>query len=290
MSIEASTAPGLVWDLRAELGEGPVWDAVGQCVWFVDIKGRKLHRHHPAEGLNTSWTTPDQTGFALPADDGSLICGVRGGLHRFDPATGHFELVQPVDADRPGNRLNDGFVDPDGGLWFGTMDDAEAARTGALYRWYEGRLERHDDGFGITNGPAMSPDGATLYHHDTADRTIYAYDHCNGRLHNRRVLAVPLRGYPDGPAVDAHGTLWVGLFHGHGIARFGPDGVELETMPFPVPTVTKVAFGGEDLRTVYATTAWMGLDREARAASPSAGGLYSFRVDTPGLPGGRIRS
>jgi len=236
-----------------------------------------------------SWTTPDQTGFALPAEDGSLICGVRGGLHRFDPETGEFNLVLPVDMDRPGNRLNDGFVDPEGGLWFGTMDDGEAARTGALYRWFKGHLERHDDDYGITNGPAMSPDGRVVYHHDTVDRTIFAYDHHQGCLRNRRVFAVPLNGYPDGPAVDVDGTLWVGLFHGHGVGRFRPDGQELEVMPFPVPTVTKVAFGGEDLKTVYATTAWKGLDPQARKANPTAGGLFSFRVDRPGLPSNRIR-
>lgn len=289
MSIEGCTPPQLVWDIRAELGEGPVWDAARGCVWFVDIKGRKLHQYHPDTGANSTWSTPDQTGFALPAEDGSLICGVRGGLHRFDPETGHFQKLQTVDADRPGNRLNDGFVDPDGGLWFGTMDDQEVERTGALYRWFAGNLERHDDAFGITNGPALSPDGKILYHHDTADRTIFAYDHCQGRLLNRRTLAIPRDGYPDGPAVDASGILWVGLFHGHGVGRFSPQGHELELLPFPVPTVTKVAFGGDDLRTVYATTAWMGLDPDTREANPTAGGLFSFCVDTPGLPSNRIR-
>ena len=85
--------PELLWDVRAELGEGPVWDAARACVWFVDIKGRKLHRYNVEGGARASWDTPDQTGFALPAVDGSLICGVRGGLHRFDPATGRFELL-----------------------------------------------------------------------------------------------------------------------------------------------------------------------------------------------------
>lgn len=289
MAIAGCSAPELVWDVRAELGEGPVWDAERACVWFVDIKGRKLHRHDPATGRNDSWDTPDQTGFALPADDGSLICGVRGGLHRFDPGTGRLEMILPVETDRPGNRLNDGFVDPEGGLWFGSMDDAEEARAGALYRWFGGVLERHDDGHGITNGPCLSPDGRTLYHHDTADRTIFAYDHEDGRISNRRPLAVPRNGYPDGPAADAEGMLWIGLFHGGGVGRFAPDGTELETLVFPVPTVTKVAFGGEDLRTVYATTAWKGLGAEARAAHPAAGGLFRFTVTTPGLAPNRIR-
>ena len=72
--------PELVWDLGAELGEGPVWDAPRRAVWFVDIKGRKLHRYSVDDGAKASWETPEQTGFALPAEDGSLVCGVRGGL------------------------------------------------------------------------------------------------------------------------------------------------------------------------------------------------------------------
>ena len=103
------TEPELVWDVGAELGEGPVWSARERCVWFVDIKGRKLHRYGVDEGSKRSWDAPDQIGFALPAEDGSLVCGVRGGLYRFEPATGAFALVVPVEQDRPQNRLNDGF-------------------------------------------------------------------------------------------------------------------------------------------------------------------------------------
>src|SRR5690606_29156983 len=129
-------------DLKAELAEGPVWDADRRAIWFVDIKGRTLNRYGVDDGSQQSWSAPDQIGFALPADDGSLICGVRGGLHRFDVETGDFSLFQPVEADRPQNRLNDGFVAPDGSLWFGSMDDSERLKTGTLYRWSAGELTR----------------------------------------------------------------------------------------------------------------------------------------------------
>ena len=84
------TTPTLVWDVQAELGEGPVWDAARACLWFVDIKGWRLHSFTPATGEKTSWDAPDQIGFALPAEDGSLICGIRGGLYRFDVEAGGF--------------------------------------------------------------------------------------------------------------------------------------------------------------------------------------------------------
>lgn len=282
-------APELIWDVRAELGEGPVWSARDRCVWFVDIKGRKLHRYGVDDETTSSWDTPDQTGFALPAEDGSLICGVRGGLHRFDPRTGEFALLLPVEADRPQNRLNDGFVAPDGSLWFGSMDDGETDRTGALYRWAGGTLARMDDGYGVTNGPAMSPDGHTLYHHDTLERVIYAYDHAGGRIGNRRVFAKTGDGYCDGPSVDSAGVLHVGLFGGWGVARFAPDGTELDKIAFPVSAVTKAAFGDGDLKTLYCTTAWLNQTPEQRAGQPTAGGLYRVRVDTPGLPQNLIR-
>lgn len=274
--------PELIWDVQAELGEGPVWSARERCVWFVDIKGRKLHRYGVDDGSKASFDAPDQIGFALPADDGSLVCGVRTGLHRFDPATGAFTFVMAVEPDRPQNRLNDGFVAPDGTLWFGSMDDSEAGLTGALYRYCDGEITRHDDGYRVTNGPALSPDGRTLYHHDTIEKRVYAFDHADGVLSNRRLFAETEEGYADGPSVDADGVLHVGLFNGWGVARFSPAGERIGKIDLPVMTVTKAAFGGDDLKTLYCTTAWLG-NGDKRSEQPTLGGLYRVAVDRPGL-------
>jgi len=284
-----TATPDLVWDIKAELGEGPVWVARDRALWFVDIKGRRLHRYGVDDDSRASWDAPDQIGFALPADDGSFICGVRGGLHRFEPDAGRFTLIQPVETDRPQNRLNDGFVAPDGALWFGSMDDAEAQRSGALYRWTGGEPVRVDDGYGVTNGPALSPDGRTLYHHDTLEKTIHAFDHADGAVSGKRLFATTAEGYPDGPSVDADGVLHVGLFNGWGVARFAPDGHDRGKIAFPVPAVTKAAFAGDDLKTLYCTTAWLGMDAATRDANPLAGGLFRVAVETPGLPQTLIR-
>jgi sugar lactone lactonase YvrE len=279
--------PELVWDLGAELGEGPVWDADRACVWFVDIKGRQLHRFDASSGETRSWTAPDQIGFALPARDGSLICGVRGGIHRFDPEAGSFALIVAIEPDQPGNRLNDGFAAPDGSLWFGTMDDAEQSPSGALYRLTAEGLTKHDEGYIVTNGPALSPDGGTLYHNDTMDRAVYAFDHAGGVLSNKRLFARTADGFADGLAVDAAGVVHVGLFNGWGVARFSPQGERLGTIRLPVQTGTKAAFGGGDLRDLYCTTAWA-FNADKRDAQPSLGGLYRVRVDQPGLAPNRV--
>jgi hypothetical protein len=78
-------------------------------------------------------------------------------------------------------------------------------------------------------------------------------------------------GYPDGPVVDTDGCLWVGLFAGWGVRRYDPAGKLIGTVPFPVANVTKIAFGGPDLRTAYATTATKGLNAAERAAQPWPG-------------------
>ncbi len=276
--------PVLLWDLKAELGEGPVWSAADKGVWFVDIKGRRLHRYGVEDGSKLAWTAPDQIGFALPTTTGDLICGVRGGLYRFRPATGVFSMIQPVESDRPQNRLNDGFAAPDGSLWFGSMDDSEALETGALYRWTGGEPALKDDDYGVTNGPCLSPDGRTLFHNDTLEKKVYAFDHRDGDLSNKRLFAAVEEGYTDGPTMDAAGVLHVGLFGGWGVARFAPDGRKLDMIHFPVSAVTKASFGGPDYRTLYCTTAWLGQDAGIRAKQPLAGGLFKVAVDTPGLP------
>lgn len=278
----------LVWDVQAELGEGPVWSEREACVWFVDIKGRKLHRYRPSDRSKRSWDTPDQTGFALPATDGSLVCGVRTGLHRFWPETGRFEFLTAVEPDRPQNRLNDGFAAPDGSLWFGSMDDSEATVSGALYRYANGVATRHDDGYRVTNGPAMSPDGRVLYHNDTTEGRVYAFDHENGRIGNKRLFAETPGFGADGPSVDEAGVVHVGLFNGGGVARFAPDGTRLDTLALPVCTVTKAAFGGADRRDLWCTTAWLA-NAHRRAEQPGLGGLYRLRVDTPGLRHNLVR-
>jgi sugar lactone lactonase YvrE len=172
------------------------------------------------------------------------------------------------------------------------MHDPEEAATGALYRLDGEALARCDVGYRITNGPAMSPDGRTLYHTDTLERTIYAFDvGADGALAGKRVFATidEGAGYPDGPAVDAEGCVWTGLFGGWGVRRYSPAGEMIAFVRFPVANVTKIAFGGPQLTTVYATTAWKGLSPDEREAQPLAGGVFRFEAEVPGLPQNEVR-
>ena len=285
-----ASEPRLVWDLQAQLGEGPVW--VGDALWFVDIKSHKVHRFTPGTGERRSWDAPEQVGFILPADGGGFIAGLQSGLHRFDPGSGRFDLIVEVDADIPANRLNDGVVDPAGRLWFGTMDNGESEKTGSFYRFASGRLSATGiTGISITNGPAISPDGKILYWVDTIGGGIFACDIAeDGALGPSRefVTIHEDEGHPDGPTIDSEGHVWISLYAGWQARRYSPAGELVDTVRFPVANITKIAFGGSDMRTAYATTARQLLTAEQIAPQPQIGGLFEFRVDVPGVPCPRV--
>ncbi|WP_343060418.1 SMP-30/gluconolactonase/LRE family protein [Sphingomonas rhizophila] len=185
----------------------------------------------------------------------------------------------------PGNRLNDGCVDPSGRLWFGTMDNGEGSNSGAIY-CYDGKLrETGIKGVTITNGPAVSPDGRTLYWVDTLERKISACAiAADGSLGPSRTFVTIDKGYPDGPIVDSQGHVWIGLYAGWVARRYAPDGTLVSEVAFPVGNITKVALGGPDLRTGFATSARQFLKADELARQPRAGALFQFSVDVPGVP------
>lgn len=284
----ATGEPRDVWELKAELGEGPVWVERDRALWFVDIKKKQVHRFDPADGSKRSWDAPEQVGFVFPAERGGFVAGLETGLYHFDDQSGRFDLIVEVEADKPTNRLNDGVVDPQGRLWFGTMDNGEKAKSGAFYCFASGKVTPTSiDGIAITNGPTVSPDGRLLYFVDTLSRTIEVADIVgDGALSERRPFARidPKDGHPDGPSMDSNGYLWISLYGGWEAHRYTPSGELVERVRFPVANITKAAFGGEDLRIAYATTARQMLKPEEIEVQPQIGDLFEFRVDVPGVP------
>lgn len=275
--------------VQATLGEGPVWVERDQALWFVDIKNHKVHRFDPATGDHRSYDAPGQVGWILPSDDGKFLAGLQQGVARFDPASGAFDVIATPEAAIPSNRLNDAAVDAQGRIWFGSMDDGEGAATGRLYRFDRGVVA--DTGLApvtITNGPAISPDGRTLYHTDTLGRIIHRVPiQDDGSLGTPSVFATieEADGWPDGAVCDADGFVWTGLWGGWRARRYAPTGDIVAEVRLPAANVTKIAFGGADLRTAYATTARKGLDADALAGQPLAGNIFAFEVYVPGMPG-----
>jgi len=285
----SSATPQSVLSVGAILGEGPIWVARDAALWFVDIKGHCIHRYDPALNVARSWTAPGQVGWIVPTDDGLFAVGLQSGIHRFDPASASFRLLHAPEAQVPGNRLNDATVAPDGALWFGSMDDREAEDSGHIYRLHRGLCANVGlPPVSITNGPALSPDGRTLYHTDTLGRHIWRTALTDDGAIGETQLFTTIEdgaGYPDGPTIDAEGCLWTGLFGGWAVRRYDPAGALMREIRFPVANITKIAFGGDDLSVAYATTARKGLDMTALTEQPLAGDLFAFDPGVAGLPG-----
>ena len=277
-----------VWPAGATLGEGPLWHQREKRLYWVDIKGPAVHAFDPATGTRRSWPMPERIGCIAPRRGGGFVAGLKSDFAFLDLDRGTVERIGKPEPDCPDNRFNDGKCDGAGRFWAGTMDDLLTRPTGWLYCLAaDGSWQRRDGPYVCTNGPAFSPDGRTLYHTDTIGRTIYAFDlAADGTLSNKRsfVRFAESDGYPDGMTMDEAGYLWVAHWGGWRVTRFRPDGAADRTIRLPVAQVTSMAFGADDLRTLYITSAADGLSDDERRAQKLAGGLFAVRVAVGGLP------
>jgi len=278
-------------DVRAELGECPQWSAAEQALYFVDIKGKALHRFKPATGEHSTMAMPEEIGCYGFKKGGGFIAGFRSGLWLLDANGNCLEKLADNPEDQRASRFTDGRIDPAGRFLAGTIDEPKDGGKAHLYRYDRRGLQVLASGLLTSNGVAFSPNGRTLYHSDTPTFTVwrYAYDPATGEATNKS-LFVRLeptetdRGRPDGAAVDAEGCYWTALFEGGRIRRYAPDGRLLAEYPIPARCPTMVAFGGPDLKTLYVTSARTDRPQEELAALPHSGGVFSMPVDVPGLP------
>ena len=270
----------------AVLGEGPVWVARDEALYWVDIKGSKIFRLG-SNGEVSQWDTPFQVASLAPRRDGGFIAGTKRGFAEIDLATMRFEPFAHPEAERPGNRFNDGKLDRAGRFWAGTMDDGEQAESGALYCLATDRSwARADDGYRVTNGPAFNRRGDRMYHNDSARQRTYVFDlDGNGAATNRREFARygDGDGYPDGMTVDADDCLWIAFWDGWCVRRFSPSGEQIAEIAVPVQKPTSCAFGGGDLDRLYVTSASIGLSAAERDEQPCAGGLFMLDTGCVGI-------
>ena len=281
----------LIWDCRCELGEGALWSVRDATLYLVDIRGCAVLAHSPTGATQRRWDMPQRIGWLVPRRSGGWVAGFAQGVAGLDlhpDGTSQIQWLHTLhEADSP-LRLNDAKVDAQGRLWFGTMNVVDNTRNeSVLYRLRPGGVpEVADAGYGVTNGPAFSPDGRTMYHTDTMARTIYAFDlNDDGAVSNKRVW-VRLRteeGYPDGMTTDADGNLWLAHWGGSRVTQRDVQGRVIRTVPLPVPQVTSLAFGGTQLQDLYITTARVGLPTIALTEAPLSGGLFMLSAAGQGV-------
>lgn len=279
----------LVCDVRAELGEGPLWDQRRSRLVFVDIHRQQVHEFDPRTGHHRVMSPGVPVSAIGLRAAGGWIAAAGGSFVEIDPDTGRLTPLVEVENAARRTRMNDGYVDPAGRFWAGTMSLDGAAGQGTLYRLdVDGSVQPVIAPVTTSNGPAWSPDGSLMYYVDTRTRRVDVldFDMAEGRCSNRRTFVDfgEGPGRPDGVIVDRDGGVWVGLWLGFAVHRYTPDGQLDIVVPVPTACATKCAFGGEDLTDLYITTARAPLDAEARQAQPGAGGLFRARPGVAGLP------
>lgn len=265
------------------LGEEVTWDARSGTLIWVDIENPAIWRHRPETGGTNRFALDEKIGFALlTADPDIVVAGFRSGVALLHLVSGQREPLVRPDPHPSGNRLNSGQIGPDGALYFSSMDEGEREPTGTFHRFDGHELLEFGGRASVTNGPVVSPDGNVVYTADTARGFVRVHDLTEGRIGEPRPLIIFAEGWgkPDGLTVDAEGHLWVCHYAGSRITRFAPDGSIERILPMPTALVTKCAFGGADMTTLYVTTCLRGRDPNQH---PMAGHLFSVETDVRGL-------
>lgn len=291
--MDASGRAELVLDARADCGEGPTWDAErGQLIW-VDIHKGLVHRFEPSADRDVFVDAGQSVGAAVPTGSGGLMLAGRDGFALLDEASGQVTMIAEVEADDPQMRMNDGKCDRRGRFWAGTMELDGRRPVGSLYRLDPDRtVVRVLTGTTISNGLAWSPDDRTMYYIDSPTHGIdaFSFEPETGAPSKRGRLAQfpPEWGLPDGMAVDERGFLWVAFWGGGAVRSFTPDGRPSAVIELPVSLVTSCAFGGDDLRELFITSARVGLSDRELEAQPQAGGLFRVRPGVAGMAQSRF--
>jgi sugar lactone lactonase YvrE len=250
----------------------------------VDIFGQQVHELTLENEWITSWSIPERIGWIVEREGRQdFVAGLKSGFVHLELDPFSIRRIGNPEPDRPQNRMNDAKTDAAGRIWAGSKDDRDQFASGALYRLDpDFTWSRQDDGYLVTNGPAFSPDGKTMYHADTGLRTVFAFDiDERGELSRKRVFVKFEEewGYPDGMATDVDGGLWIAHWGGGRISRFRPDGILERFIWMPASNITSVVFAGSRLDRMFVTSAALG-----RESEPMAGALFEVEAGVQGHP------
>jgi sugar lactone lactonase YvrE len=285
-------------DQADQLGESPFWHPWERCLYWVDIPGRAVQRldQHASQ---QRWTFAEEPGCIAPTADGALLVALRSAVVHFAPDTGAQRVLAEAPYDTATTRFNDGRCDPRGRFWVGTVFEPKTEQAAALYCMKRSAgggwsLEQHLGDNLTANGLAFSPASSVAWWSKTADHVIYRYDFDlrTGRFgaatEFHRFAAkgaeTPYGGRPDGAAVDSAGNYWVAMYEGGRVLQFAPDGHLLLEIALPVTCPTMVCLGGDDLRTLFVTTASRGRPAAELAREPMAGHLLAIQLDDLPVP------
>jgi len=262
------------------LGEGPVWNPADNRIYWIDIVKGHIHSNDATGSNPHTLPTDDMIGSFAFCDDGRIIAALQKGLVFIDPKSGEQEMIGDPESHLSQNRFNDGKCDPAGRFFAGTLPLSEDHPGGNLYR-VDQDLSIHKvlGDITISNGLCWSHDNSSFYFIDTVTLRVdrFDYDILTGSISNRTTIITidPKDGYPDGMTIDTEGMLWIAHWGGWQVTRWHPStGEKIGHIKLPVSQVTSLCFGGENLNTLFITSARRGLNEEALQKEPLAGATF----------------
>jgi sugar lactone lactonase YvrE len=270
------------------LGEGALWDADGNRLFFVDIIGKKLFEYYPESGKKYSHQMPSMIGTVVLQDDSHVLVALEDGVYRYNLDTKDLKFIVCPPENDSTQRFNDGKCDPAGRFWLGTMSLIGGRESSHLFCMdKDGKIEVKLDGISTSNGIVWSSDKKHMYYIDTPTRMVmeYAYDNASGAISEPRVAVqvADSLGAPDGMAIDENDNLWVCMWGGSAVCCFDPlTGVLIERILVPAKNVTSCAFTGESMNELYITTARIGTNEEDLLNFPNAGSLFKITLKYAG--------
>ena len=283
----------LVFDGRALLGECPLWHPLEQVLYWVDISGKTINRFDPTTRTNQAWPTPTEPGCIALRESGGLIAACRDGFYSFDTSVGIGPKIADAPYDTTNMRFNDGKCDEAGRFWAGAMYEPRTEAIAAMFVLAKGKVQTAwgaESGLGVkvSNGLAFDPTRGVVYQSDTPNHIAYRFpfDAAKGEVGERQTFftrdadkAKPdYAGRPDGAAIDLDGNYWSAQYEGGRVECYSPDGTLRQTIMVAAKRTTMVAFGGEDFKTIYITTAREGASAEELAKFPHSGGLFAVEL------------
>jgi|TARA_Y100000310_G_scaffold343698_1_gene452547 sugar lactone lactonase YvrE len=264
------------------LGEGPLTHHLRSSLVWCDIVNRAVYERPFSGGKTRKFELPVMPSAAAIVDERSVLVATEIDFRKLDLDSGAMEEVLrfPIE---PTMRSNDGRVHPSGAFWIGTMAKDGRSQPGAIYRVFEGTIEKMIDGVAVPNSICFVEDGSFAYYADTRQNTIWRIptDPGSGDTTGEQEVFVTVGentpGGPDGSVVDAEGNLWNARWGGAALDVYDSAGRRIHSYAVPAVQPTCPAFIGENLDQIVTTTAAVGLDSDRLGEADGT----VIRIDVP---------
>jgi gluconolactonase len=257
--------------------EGPALDREGN-LFFVDWLTSSIRKATPDGEVTEFFNSGGVPAGLAFHPDGSLYLADEGddihGLMRITP-NGEAAILVNEHQGVPLNGANDLVLDANGVVYFSDPWRTSLENpVGGFYRYFpDGNLKQIDTGLAFPNGVALTKDGSAVILAETMRNRLLRYAiNADGTMGPRTHWADTYEpSGPDGMAFDDAGNLYVAHFSGSAVDVFDPQGHLSHQIPVPGPSVTNVAFGGDDGQTLVITEV-------------ETGSIYRTRVEFAGQP------